>query len=197
MNGVRGRRPLIVVFGVILFAVSSAAVFHGSRAATAYAVYHHTRYGAAGNYDARQCAVRCDTAHKLYPFNYYFCIWTAERCWYERFDAAGDESFRHVELAGKWCDRGLELNRRKSQLRLLKTRLLARESLEKALSNWEDYVDWHFWCPHNHAVLVDYYSMAGNYEKAVKSLKLLRDTGYYDSARRKVREAWSKEMRMQ
>ncbi|MCK5849630.1 MAG: hypothetical protein KAH23_01850 [Kiritimatiellae bacterium] len=194
MNEERNSRLTRILCGLFLFVIAVVGIFHGSRAAMAYTIYHDAKFSSVGAYGPEAAARRSEDSYGFYAYNYYLCIWIAERCWYERYDSDGNESSRRVDLARVWCDRGLTLNKRKSQLRLLKTRLLARESLDEALVNWEDYVDWHFWEPYNHAVLVRYYAETGDFAGAVRSLKLIKGRKHYAEAHMAIQKAWEKEI---
>lgn len=187
-------RSILLWSGVLLLAVAALGVWHSARASLSYMVYHHAKFTPPREYDRPETvARRCKDAHRFYPYNYYLCIWIAEKCWYARYDIDGSESAGRVELAREWCDRGLALNTRKSQLRLLKTRLLAKRSIREAIDQWRDYVDWHFWEPHNHAVLVELYAEAGDFAGATKSLEWVKGSKHYAEAQLKLHKAWAKE----
>jgi hypothetical protein len=188
-------RPTLLWSGVLLLALAALGAWHSARAGLSYMVYHHTKFIPPREYERPETvARRCEDAYRLYPYNYYLCIWIAEKCWYARHDLDGSESPGRVELARLWCDRGLALNRRKSQLRLLKTRLLARHSVREAIDHWNDYVRWHFWEPHNHAILVELYAEAGDFAEALRSLEWVKGSKHYAEAHLKLQTAWAKEI---
>ena len=183
------------MYGAVLLLVSAAGALYSARASLSYMVYHHTKFTPPRAFAGPEGAARrCEVAYRLYPYNYYLCIWIAEKCWYARYDIDGSESGTRLALAAKWCDRGLKLNMRKSQLRLLKTRLLAKGSVHDAIEHWLDYVDWHFWEPYNHAVLVGLYAEAGNYAEAMNSLQWVKGSKHYAEAHLKLQKSWADEI---
>lgn len=179
--------------GVVLLAVSFYGVVHAARASLAHAMYHQAQYGSARD-NPTGIFRRCENAYRLYPYNYYFCIWTAEKAYYTRFDVGKEGTERRLRIARRWCDAGLELNFYKSQLRLLKTRLLERNSVADAIKYWEEYVEWQFWEPYNHAVLVEMHATAGDFSKALTSLTWVEGSKHYAEASGKLRKAWQREM---
>ncbi len=196
-----GREEMIKLYviriaGSFLLILSFAGIVHGARAAAAQVIYKSVRYRdeTQSRRDPEAAERRAHAAHRLYPYNYYFCIWTAENCWYYRNDETGHEVFERVGLARKWCDRGLELNERKSQLRLLKARLIARTSPAKGAEYWQEYVDWHFWDRYNHAALVELYADAGNLESAMEELKWVKRSKHYKHAGSLLQVAWKREV---
>ena len=186
------KRPWIVLTAILLLALSGYGAVHGIRAAIAQAIYHQAKYGSAGD-NPRGIFRRCETAHRFYPYNYHFCIWAAEEAFYSNFDLGEDEAAARLETARFWCDMGLGLNFRHGELRLLKTWLLSMHSVAGAITYWEKYVDWEFWEPHNHAVLVELYAAGGEFGKAMESLKWVKGSEYYAEVSSKLSEAWRKE----
>jgi hypothetical protein len=168
---------------------------HGIRAAVAQKVYHEIKYGDLSHDEVspEKVARKSEYSYSLYPFNFNLCIWTAEKAYYNRFDEKGRIMPERLELARLWCERALELNRYRSQIRLLKAHLLAETSLPKAITYWEKYVNWHFWKPHNHVVLVEMYSDNGDFGKALDSLQWVRGSRHYDYARKRLQDAWDRE----
>lgn len=190
--GIRAAERIRLCAGLLLLTLSLCGVVHGTRASLAQAMYHQAKYGSANN-DTERIINRCENAHGLYPYNYYFCIWTAEKAYYAGLNSDGTNARRHTAAVRAWCDRGLALNFHKSQLRLLKTRLLENESLAAAIKYWEEYVDWHFWEPYNHAVLAEMYAGAGDFDKAIRSLRWVKGSEHYDKASARLQEAWKRE----
>lgn len=177
---------------VILAVLSVVGLVYGIRAAMASRLYFQAKYG-SGKDDPTAIFALYERAQRLYPFNYNFCILAAESAYYSSFNVDAKEAARRRLLAVQWCDAGLRLDFHKSQLRLLKTRLLAMDSLPSAVRYWEDYVDWQYWAPYNHAVLVELYSLAGDFDKALKSLALTEGSDFYKEASRKFVEMWDRE----
>jgi hypothetical protein len=186
------RRALAVLGGACLVVLSAAGLVHGTRAAVAQALYHQAKFGSANRYLAGILR-RCEAAGRLYPWNYYFCSWAAGQAYARRDDVNGAQRAARMRAAERWCDAGLSLNPYRSQLRLLKTRLLQAYDLAHAIRHWEAYVDWAFWYPHHHAVLAELYASAGDVEKAAGELRWVRGTRYEARVRRAVREALARE----
>ena len=189
-------KPIVSIGGgVLLLTISVCGLIHGIRAGLAQAIYHETKFGEdVEENDPLAVSRRCAYAHRLYPHNYLFCIWTAEKAYYNRFRPNGKERQDYLDTAKVWSDIGLNLNFYKSSLRLLKTRLLKRDSPAAAITYWEKYVDWQFWEPYNHAVLVKLYAAAGNFGKAMESLTWVEGSKHHADAYQKLRDAWQHEM---
>ena len=180
--------------GLAMLAVSLGGIIYGTRACMAHREYFVAKFG-RDILSTEAIAERCERAHRLYPFNYYFAQWTAEQAYFGR-DSAESDSAARLRIAACWCERGLALNRYKSPLRMLKTNLLRRDSVKAAVAYWEEYVEWNFWNPHNHAVLAELYSAQGRIGKALQSLRLVKGSEYYAQARHAVDIAWRKEAKM-
>ncbi|OVE75826.1 hypothetical protein BVX97_03160 [bacterium E08(2017)] len=180
----------------LLLLICIAGIIHGSVAASSHAIYKAVRYRPENEVTRAplENSNRAEKSYSLYPYNYYFCIWTAENCWYNRHDDDGGEIETRVLAAERWCDRGLELNSRKSQLRLLKARLMARRDARKAAEYWREYVDWDFWDSFNHAALAELYAAAGDIESAMNQLKWLTKPSDLEYARNEINAAWKREM---
>jgi len=182
------------VAGVALLAVAGYGICYGIQASIAQALYHEAKYGGVKD-DAGLVLNRCEEAYRLYPCNYYFCIWTAEKAYYRSFGVEKNEARKLLAAAERWCDAGLELNFCNSQLRLLKTRLIERKSVPDAINYWQAYVEWQFWEPYNHAVLADLYVKSGQFEKASDSLQWVKGSKYYPETAKKLKDAWYKDMK--
>jgi hypothetical protein len=178
--------------GAGLAALALCGVVYGARAALAQAIYHQAKYGIARNNPAGILR-RCREAHRLYPYNYRFCVWAAEQAYDNRLETDGRESLDRIEAASLWCDRGLALNPYQTSLRLLRTRLLGRQSATAAVAYWREYTDWHFWEPYNHAFLVELYARAGDYGAAIDELAWVKGSEYEQQARRALRDSWKAE----
>lgn len=181
-----------VAMGMVLLIISVAGVVAGVRAGVAQGLYFQAKYGSARDNPDRIFAL-CENAYRLYPFNYNFCILAAETAYHTSFNVDRNEAARRRALAERWCSIGLRLNFHRSELRLLKTRLLAPDHLSDAIRYWEAYVDWQFWAPDNHAVLVELYSLSGDFDKALQSLEWVKGTPAYAEANRKLHDAWKQE----
>lgn len=184
----------LLAVGIALVAISAYGICYGVKAGTAQAIYHDAKYGSAKD-DVHAVLNRCEESHSLYPYNYYFSIWTGEKAYYTSFDADKEEARKLLAASERWCDIGLAQNFHNSQLRLLKTHLIERRSLPDAIKYWEAYVEWQFWEPHNHAVLAEMYAKAGNFEKAFEELEWVKGSKHHAETAKKIREAWDKDMK--
>jgi len=187
------NKAIHVTAGCLLGLLSVAGTIRATNATRSYVAYHRAKYGCSkGN--SREVFQLAERADRLYPSNYYLCILASELA-YHTYDALDEpERSRRLSAAQFWCDRGLRKNPYKSQLRLLEARLAARESPARAARLWAEYVDWEFWVPHHHAVLVEFLVEAGEFGRAVEELKWTRNSGHHDAAKRAIDEAWRREM---
>jgi hypothetical protein len=176
--------------GGILLLVSLAGIVHGCRACLAFVLYFQSKYGAA-NDSISGILRRNETAHGLYPFNTYSCSWTARKAYAAARGLSGRERDAMLAAARLWCERGLTRNRYKRELQVLKTELLKDKSPAEALKIWEPYVEWNFWNPANHVLLVELYAAVGDFAKAEQSLGLLRGRREHAEAKRRLEAARS------
>lgn len=179
-----GKSKIALLPAIMLLVVSFAGIVHSGRAAAAHIVYYKTRYYNAQKSvrDPDYASMQCQKAFALYPHNYYFHMWTAENSYYNRVVEDGKEMRSRLDDAEKWCDVGLAGNNWKKQLRFLNARLIAESSPLEAAAYLEDYVDWDFWSPSGHALLVEFYAKGGMIEKAEAELKWVKGSRYYANA---------------
>jgi len=171
---------------VLLLGLALGHAVYGARAATAQWTYFASKYGRQPR-AVRELLAAARRAHRWYPHNYYFAILAAERAHAEAAACAppDEELWRQARF---WCERGLAQNPWRSSLRWLKTRLLWREAPAEAIRYWEQFTDWNFWEPWNHAVLAELYARAGAFEKADEALYWARGAPNYEDVRRAVLE---------
>ena len=162
-------------------------------AAVAHKLYFDAKYGAARE-DPEGILRRCESAYRLYPHNYHLCAWAVETAHAGRRAAEADALEAFLSAEATWCERGLTLNPYKSGLVMRHAHLVALESPAKGAVLWERYVDWHFWEPWNHFVLVRLYARAGWFDKATASLAWLEGSKYYGQAAGSIKKAWRREM---
>ena len=176
--------------GVVLLVVGLCGVVRGTRAGLGQFLYYHCKFGWFKQ-DPDVVFECCEWAHKLYPIDYYFCMWTAEKAYYSSLEPGVHPVWRdrRWRLAGEWCERGLRLNPYKSPLRLLKTRLLAENSLGDAIGYWQRFVEWQFWNPYNHAVLAELYARQGDRGRAEQELGWVKDSKLREESAVKVEAA--------
>lgn len=191
-GGPAAARSLVRCLALCLAAACAALAVHGVRAGIAQTLYFRAKFG--GDRDDLPRIVRhCETAWRLYPRNYYFPMWTAERAYYLWNAGGGDAST--LDVARAWCGAGLALNPYPSPLRLLRTRLLRLDSPERAAAYWEEYVAWNFWNPHHHAVLAELYAVDGRWGKAMEALQWVKGSRHYEETRRTLNQLWREQMR--
>lgn len=178
-----------LIAGWLLIVLCSAGVVHSLRVSLAQSLYHQARYGIE-QMNVRGVLRRCESAHRLYPYNYHFTIYAGERAYHESGGRSRVRDQRLRSEAIKWADISMELNPFRSSVQLLKTRLLADHSLEAAVALWDDFVEWHFWEPYHHLVRVELYSQAGMMEEALDAQRWTTGSRYEQEARQIVQNAW-------
>lgn len=162
----------VSLMGVAIFVAGLAGVVWSVRAGTAHIVYRVAkRQTTEGGLDGMLRL--CGRAQSLYPWNYYVCIRAAEASYYGSGEPRSAQWKERIQVSRAWCERGLRQNPWKSQLRRLKARLLWLESPRAAVDYWSAYVDWHYWEPHNHAVLAEMYGQLGDFKSAEKEMALI------------------------
>ncbi|MCE9613011.1 MAG: hypothetical protein K8T26_01960 [Lentisphaerae bacterium] len=186
------QRLGLAMVGLILVAVGLVGTRHGVRAGQAQSLYFRSKYGDWKDSPARIMAA-AEQAHQLYPHNDELCIWAAETAYNRRFDG-GVESPVLLAAAATWTRRGLELNPYARPLRVLDVRMTERRSLPEAIRRWEEFVDWQYWEPGNHALLVELYARAGRYREALASLAVIKGRPYHAEAKRWIAHAWQAEI---
>lgn len=190
---IRVDQWFLAVVGVVLLVLSLAGAAFAARAAVASTLSYKSQFGADRD-DVEKVLDNCRMAYALYPHNYYFSIYAAEMAYYRAPEAQGKVRAYRLRQASLWCDRGLQQNPYKSQLRRLKTRFLWEESPMKAIEYWREYTEWQFWEPYNHATLAEMLARAGEFEEAEKSLAWVKvDPAAYEETRRVVKrekDAW-------
>lgn len=184
---------LRIIAGFLLAAAGAAGVCHACRVSAAQALYFRAKYGADAA-DGDKVLALCSMAHAFYPHNYYCALLAGQRAWDMRSGCSSDEERAVLTaLAAHWCDVGLALNPYQLDLRYLRMRILEAFSIQEAIAYWQRHVEWQFWAPYNHLVLVELHSKAGDFEKAVEAMKWVRGTEYEREASARLREAWEKE----
>ena len=78
-------------------------------------------------------------------------------------------------------------------MRALKARLVSLESPAEAVAYWDEYLDWNFWQPLNHMVMVELAVSAGDFTRASDALKWLKGTSHGPWAEALIRRAWAAE----
>lgn len=186
------RRAGAMAAGLLLVAAGGWGTVFAARATWAYTAYQRAKYlMPPGQADA---ALRlADRTHAAFPWNYFLCMLAAETAYDKWQTAASGHGGDFRRSAAFWTEEGLRLNPYKRPLRYIQAHLLAEHAPLEAALAWERYVDWHFWDPYNHAVLVHLHALAGRYHDALRSLELIRGTREERMARRALRAAWQRE----
>jgi len=179
-----------IATGLLLSALSVPALIYGVRATRAFIAYHRARWRSEGVAPARLLDL-CARAHAQYPHNYRLSVLAARTAFAQGQTGDDDRADALLEAAEEWCDTGLEQNSVHTELRELKARLIAYGSEKEAVEYWERYLDWHFWAPVNHAVMVDLSVNAGNLSRAEAALKWLEGSPYHTAAKKRIEEARS------
>jgi hypothetical protein len=161
----------LVAVGAALFVLSTAGLIHAVRASWASRLSCRAQL-AKPPAEVSQVIEWCRAAYSLYPWNYYFSIYAAEAAYYQADNVRGEARVERLRQARVWCDRGLEQNPYKSQLRRLKTRFLWEESPARAIEYWKAHTEWQYWEPYNHATLAELYARYGDFTRAEEELKL-------------------------
>ena len=192
----RLRLTAILASAIIMLSASVLGITRGVRASAAYILYHHAHYG-KGSLSPSGALSSCGVASRYYPYNYYFAIFAAESAYYKAIEADGEDEKKYLfGAADYWCEKGLFLNPYKSQLRMMRARLIARRDPAGAADYWRDYVEWHYWEPFNHCALAEFYAMAGNFDEAFKALEVIKGREYYEDGLRRINDQWRREMMM-
>ena len=185
-----------IIAGALLCVCSVLMAGYAAKVSLAQQIYHTAKYRLQKDSTPEELSDYWKRSSELYPHNYHLYIFAAENFWYNCDIDTETEDRSRLIAAEMWCNRGLNANYYSSQLRLLKTHLLEKKSVAAAIEYWEDYVDWHFWSPYNHAVLVDLYVKSGDFVHASDSLEWVKKTKYYKKTKQKLDNAWEKEMSM-
>jgi len=182
----------LATVGVVFLVLSFAGVIHGTRAAFAARLSYKAQL-TQPPVAVEDIITLCRRAYSLYPWNYYFSIFTAEAAYYQADAVRGEARSERLRQAQLWCDRGLIQNKYRCQLRRLKARFLWEESPAEAISYWAAYTDWDFWEPYNHATLAELYARNGDSDKAEQELKWVEGDASYERVRKSVmgeKQSW-------
>ena len=185
-------RRYVVFLGAVLLVISISGIVYASRVALAQGKYGWAKLMTPAD-DWCNILDLSESASHIYSANYYACILAAETAYFSSFGLSDKDAAENINKSQKWCDKGLKANSYRMQLHRLKTCLMARSSIPDAARYWERCVDWQFWEPANQALLVELYARTGQYEKAVDSLILIKESSYYAEASGRLNDAWKKE----
>lgn len=182
-----------LIAGVGLVAVGAVGIYHGVRASIAAALYHEAKYGAASR-TPEEIFRLCGRAHRLYPYSYAVSQWAADTAWNSRYADGVDTWLKRVEETERWTDRALAQNPYLMNARQMKARLLALYSPTAAVPYWQTFLDWAFWNPEHHFVMVELCLETGDFGGAVAALRWTQGSPFHDIGQREIREAWKREL---
>ena len=188
-----------VCLSLILMGLGAYGVVHSAIALAAQSGHYAVRLGILGAHphgkvDSGAILKLSDRFHSWYPYDYRLCVWIGEGAFYGWGGSPDTHDGPLLDVASVWCERGLSMNPHSRSLRLLRTRVLELEAPSDAAAYWEDFVEWDFWDPFNHAVLAGLAARAGGFVKALRSLEMTRNSPYYDDTRKDIRRAWKIEL---
>jgi hypothetical protein len=130
------------------------------------------------------------TAAPLCRYNYHFFSLATEVA-FQQAEKQPSRAGQYMSLARSWCERSLVLNKYQTMMCWIETRLLWIESPQQAIRFWEEYTDWHFWEPYNHAMLATLYALSGDIVRAENELQWVKGTEYFNSISRTIADARS------
>lgn len=185
---------LKLIVGVLLIAVGCIGSLHASRAAISAWDYYRAHY-AAGAAEPEAVLRICERAYRNYPSNHWLCLWAADVAFQDR-DSGSEEHWRRcLDETELWAMRGLRCNPYDARLRQMKARLMVRRGPSEAAAYWRSYLDWSFWSPEHHFVMLQLCLAANDFEGALESLQWLKDSPKAAEGRDLVREAWAWEIK--
>ena len=186
------RRRVNQLLGALLVLGGLAGAAWSVRAGLGQAIYFQAKFG-PNRANPEVVDALAQRAIRLYPFQYRLCVWAAETAYYHRHDASGVVMPERLAMADAWCQRGLKLQPYNSELRLLDVRLTALTSPGEAARKWRPYLDWAFWYPYHHLVMVELACDAGRFSEAAAALEWVKGTPYEKQARDYYLNAWQAE----
>jgi len=175
---------------VLVFAALIGCVY-SLRVTLAQIFYYEAKYGVS-----KDCIDgiiwRAEKIKSLYPWHYLAFTHAAARANKE----AKDNPERMIEMkdiANRFCTLSLRLNPYKRQMRLMEARLISEKNTLLAVDKWKSYLEWAFWDPLNHKIMVEFYLKAGDFASAMESLEFTLNSPYYEECRNMIRDFWEKE----
>jgi hypothetical protein len=181
-----------LVAGVALIAAGVLGFLHSARAAVASWDYYRARY-AAGAARPDEVLRICERAYRRYPANHWLSQWAMDVAFADRNSGSREQWQACIEEAALWTGRGLRQNRYDGRLRQMSARLMSRRSPEAAVDYWREYLDWAFWSPEHHYVMIELCLAAGDYPGALESLRWIEGTPRAAEGRALVGAAWARE----
>ena len=187
------NRYLKLVAGVFLLTLGFLGLLHAARAAASAWDYYRAHY-AAGAATPDEVLRICERAYRQYPANHWLCLWATDVAFHDRDSGSKEHWLRCLDDAERWTGRGLRQNGYDARLREMKARLMVRRRPEEAAAYWRAYLDWAFWSPQNHFVMIELCLAAHDYAGAMESLRCVSGFPMAAEGRALVREAWAQEI---
>lgn len=168
-------------------------VMHSVKACFSAWDYYRAHYvsGAAGPDDILRM---CERAYRRYPANHWLCLWAADVAFHDRGAGPGKHWESRLDETEIWTVRGLRLNPYDARLRQMKARLMVRRSPAEAAAYWREYLDWSFWSPEHHLVMLELSLAANDFAGAMEAMRWLKGSPLADEGRAQIRDAWAWEM---
>ena len=188
------RSYVKLVVGILLMTGGGVGLLHAVRAAQSAWGYYRAHY-AAGAASPDEVLRLCERAYRTYPENHWLCLWAADAAFQDRDSGSKQHWQRRLDETELWTGRGLLRNPYDARLRELKARLLVRRSPAEAVAYWREYLDWSFWSPEHHLVMLQLCLAADDFAGAMESLRWLKGTSKEAEGRGLVRQAWAWEMK--
>jgi len=165
--------------GPVAILLSLFGIQYGIRTSMAQNMYFKSRYGSWKN-NVELILSACERASDRYAWNYNFCSVAADAAFNAASRMMGKPADEMFVESGKWCERGLSLNRYSFVLCVRKTLLLDREESTRpeAIRVWSSYTAWHYWHPYNHYLLGVLCAKAGDISRAEECKDLIAGSPY-------------------
>ncbi len=186
MNKPRSDRTLGTVFAVCSLPVMLLLAVHAVVMARSQGLYYAAKYGSLRD-DDLSALTSLAAARNLNAVNYNACEHAARRAWYLAGRSTGTNQTLLHEQARLWCDRALMLNPYQRSMRWMQAQQIARENKQQGLAAWQAYVEWEFWQPENHLILVDMALSAGRLDVAELALPWAAGASGYDAMAARVK----------
>jgi hypothetical protein len=170
------RRTLSLVAGMCLVIGGCVGLVYSLRAHSAQWTYHDLKFsGVAIHFE--EADGRARDAQALYPFNYRLCDWMASQAW-DRYDSASKTRSTALSDVGDWTGNAIALNPYPRSICEIRRKYLEETSLTEAIRYWSEFVEWSFWDPYNHAVLLELHVRTRNLDGALSEMKWVRNSPY-------------------
>lgn len=184
------RRSFLIVVSCLLVVMGATATIHAVRAAFAQRFYLEAKYGLFRGLKREKLpieisddvAAQAYRAYKLYPENYYFPTYAANRALVDAMQEATDSvAFNEcLSRADYFVRLALVINPYETECRMLYATVLAEDGrVQEAIAYWRDEVlEREYWNPDNHNFMAQLYLRSSRIEDmkaAVDELAFVND----------------------